>query len=116
MTGLLVAVGSGVGALLRWLVAGRLDARWPRGTLLVNLVGSLLAGALLGAGVGGDTGALLVVGVCGGLTTWSGLAVGTVDLAGTDGAGGRRAASYAVGTVVLGVLAAALGWWLGSLR
>ena len=111
MTPLLVALGAGAGSLVRWVVATRLDGRWPRGTLLGNLLGSLAAGLLLGAGVGGEAGALLVVGLCGGLTTWSGLAVGTVDLAGRSG---RRAAAYAVGTAVLGVLAAAVGWVLGA--
>ena len=44
MTALLVALGAAVGAPLRYLWSQALDDRWPLGTLLVNVVGSGLAG------------------------------------------------------------------------
>ena len=45
-----VALGAGTGALLRWLAAIWLNARWagfPLGTLFVNCVGGLLIGIAL---------------------------------------------------------------------
>lgn len=107
MTPLLVALGAAVGAPLRFWVGGRLDgAGWPTGTLLVNVVGSFLLGLLAGLAVDGHTMALLGVGFCGGLTTYSSFAVQTHRL------GWRRGAAYAVATVGLGLAAAALGWVL----
>ena len=54
MTALLVAAGAFVGAPLRFLVASRFDgARFPYGTLLVNVAGSFVLGLLVGAAVTG---------------------------------------------------------------
>ena len=102
MTGLLVALGAAVGTSLRYLFTVRLDPgdRLPRGTLLVNLVGSALLGALLGAAADGRTAALLGVGFCGGLTTYSAFAVQSVV------AGPRRGTAY-VALTILGCLATA---------
>ena len=79
MTPLLVAVGAAIGATLRFHVAHRLDGRFPRGTLLVNVAGSFVLGLLVGAGVSADGLALLGTGFCGGLTTYSAFAVQTRD-------------------------------------
>ncbi len=90
---LLVALGAAVGAPLRLLAAHRWDGRWPHGTLAVNLAGSLLLGALVGAAVGGHALALLGTGFCGALTTYSSFAVQSVTL------GSRRGAAYAGATI-----------------
>lgn len=105
MTGLLVALGAAAGAALRYLAGQLLDRRVTWGTLLVNLLGSLLLGWLVGRGIGGHWQALVGVGFCGGLTTYSTFSVQTVD------AGARRGAAYAVVTVG-GCLACA---WAGYL-
>jgi CrcB protein len=90
MTVLLVALGAAVGAPIR-LVCGRLlDGRLPWGTLAVNLVGSLLLGALGGAGVSAPAMALLGTGFCGGLSTYSSFAVQSVE------GGPRRGPTYVV--------------------
>jgi CrcB protein len=116
-TVLLVALGGALGASLRYLSGRVLDSHphhaWPRGTLLVNLVGSLLLGALLGAAVEGPALALLATGLCGGLTTYSSFAVQSVEL------GPRRGSTYVTATIVGCLLAATLGWlasaaWLAS--
>ena len=44
MTWLLVALGAAVGAPLRYVAGHLLDGRLPRGTILVNWVGSFLLG------------------------------------------------------------------------
>lgn len=104
MTALWVALGAAVGAPLRFLLATRLDGRFPAGTLLVNVAGSLLLGLAAGRSLDGAAWALLATGFCGGLTTYSAFAVQTRDL------GGGRGAAYAVLTVALGLLACAAGF------
>lgn len=107
MTLLLVALGGAVGATLRFVVSSRLDAGVPWGTLAVNVVGSAVLGLLVGLGVGEHPYALLGVGFCGGLTTYSSFAVQTHRL-------GRRGLAYATATIVLAVSAAALGYLVGA--
>ena len=52
MTWLLVALGAAVGAPLRYVAGQLLDGRLPRGTILVNWVGSFLLGWFSGLGAG----------------------------------------------------------------
>ncbi|WP_082514934.1 CrcB family protein [Yonghaparkia sp. Root332] len=96
----LALAGAGaVGALLRYLVGVALPARraLPWGVLLVNLVGSFVAGIGLAAVDDPVLRLAIVTGFCGGLTTFSTHAVDTVRLAlgeiGVDGAHGRAAAA-----------------------
>jgi CrcB protein len=103
VTALLVALGAAVGAPLRYLAGHVLDRRVHWGTLLVNLAGSALLGGLVGAAVEGRWLALLGAGFCGGLTTYSALAVQSVQ------GGRRRGPAYAVGSVVGGLAVATLG-------
>lgn len=105
MTVLLVALGAAVGAPLRYLVAARLDRELPLGTLAVNVAGSFVIGVLAARSVGGAAWALLGVGFCGGLTTYSAFAVQTVGLR-------WRGVAYAALTVVASVGAAAVGYAL----
>jgi fluoride exporter len=98
--------------LERWLPAG---LGLPRATLIANLVGALVLGILLetltrgGPDVGGRRRLRLLLGTgfCGGLTTYSTLAVETDLLirAHRDG----LAAGYAVGSVLAGIALAGLG-------
>ncbi|MCZ7421263.1 MULTISPECIES: fluoride efflux transporter CrcB [unclassified Micromonospora] len=86
MTVLLVALGAAVGAPLRYLVDRAVQARhdsvFPWGTFVVNVVGSLLLGVLIGGAgaVPGSLVALLGVGLCGALTTYSTFGYETVRL------------------------------------
>lgn len=90
MNGFLMILAAGaVGGLARFVVSIVLPtparpARVPRAVLLVNVVGSLVAGLGLALGVTGvipDGIALVVVtGLCGGLTTFSTFSVETIDL------------------------------------
>ena len=78
MTPLLVALGAALGAPLRFALASALDTeRFPRGTFLVNVVGSFLLGLFVEAGATGHWLALLGTGFCGGFTTYSAFAVQT---------------------------------------
>lgn len=104
MSALLVALGALVGAPLRFLAASWLDDEWPFGTLLVNVAGSLVLGMCSGWALDGEQLALVGVGFCGALTTYSSFAVQTVEL------GRVRGAAYAVTTLGLALGACALGF------
>lgn len=103
MSALLVALGAAVGAPLRLLAGHVLDRRNHWGTLLVNLLGSGLLGWLAGHDVGGRPLLLLGTGFCGAFTTYSAVAVQSVNR------GGWLGLAYATGTVAGSVAAA----WLG---
>lgn len=107
MTVLWVALGGAAGAPLRYLLSQRLDARtpgWHPGTLLANTAASLLLGACVGWSLAGSAAALVATGFCGGLSTYSSLAVQARDL------GPRQGLVYAVATVALGLAACLLGF------
>ncbi len=112
MTALLVALGGAAGALLRWGVARWLSrSNFPWATLVVNVVGSLLLGAVV-AGTDGWLRTLLGTGVAGALTTYSAFALETLLL---SGEGRRRAAMLnVVASLTLGIGGFAIGWWLVS--
>ena len=106
MTAVLVALGAAVGAALRFAVASRHDRRVPWGTLVVNVAGSALLGALSAMALSGHAMALLGTGFCGGFTTYSAFAVQTHEL------GPRHGTAYAVVTIAASLAACALGFWL----
>ena len=85
MNWLLVAMGAAVGAPLRYLtdraVQARHDSVFPWGTFVVNAAGSLVLGVLSGAAVSSATYALLGIGLCGALTTYSTFSYETLRLA-----------------------------------
>lgn len=108
MTPLLVALGAAVGAPLRYLAGHVLDRAFPNGTLLVNVAGSFVLGLLSASALSGSAMALLGVGFCGGLTTYSSFAVQTVRL------GSRRGTAYAAATLVLSLSACGLGFSVGG--
>lgn len=111
-----VLVAGAVGAVLRYALSRAFPVRpghLPGGILIVNVVGSGLAGALIGlaerADLDGDLRLILVTGFCGGLTTFSAWTVETIEL--FDGGRWRAAILNVVVTLVLG-LAAAAGMYL----
>jgi CrcB protein len=122
---LLVACGGGLGAAGRYgldLAVRQwwpsLAARFPVGILLVNVLGCLAFGVLVGAG--GGIGALsaerrlfLLTGVLGGFTTFSTFGHDTAQLLGS-GHGGLALVN-ALASVILGVVAVFAGLWLGRM-
>lgn len=110
---LAVAVGGALGAVLRHLtsvsLAGR--GRVPLGVLVVNVVGSFVAGVALGAPLDPTVQLILVSGLCGGLTTFSTLAVETIQLT-LEGKHRAAAASVAL-NLVFAIAATILGLALG---
>lgn len=110
MTVLLVALGAAVGAPLRFYLASRLDADVPIGTFAVNVVGSMLLGFFSALALGEQGWALLAVGFCGGLTTYSAFSVQTARL----GSWRPRALAYAAATILASIGAAVLGFAVGG--
>lgn len=118
MTGhfLLVGAGGAVGAMLRHgvgIASLRLfGPNFPWGTLIVNVVGGLLMGLLVGmfAARGGSEPLrlLLGVGVLGGFTTFSAFSLDVVTLA------GRGAMLTAAGYTLLSVVASIAALYLGK--
>ncbi|HWI42617.1 MAG TPA: CrcB family protein [Nocardioides sp.] len=104
VTAAAVALGAGAGSALRYFLGQRLDRTWHPGTLAANTVASLLLGACAGWSLDGSALALVGTGFCGGLSTYSSLAVQARDL------GPVRGGAYAVLTVLLGLGACALGF------
>lgn len=115
---LLTMVGAAVGAPSRWLidqyVQTRHDSVFPWGTLVINVAGSLLLGALLSLGTAGRASlnelALAGTGFCGGFTTFSTFGYETVRLAEEGSIG--EAILNVLGSVTLGLLASVVGWQL----
>ena len=104
---LLVALGAVPGALLRWQFSVVLHDR----DVLVNVLGSLILGLLLGLPYRPRLQLLAGIGFCGSLTTFSSWMVNSVDLIVS---GDPLAALGLIGmTLGLGLGGAALGLWIG---
>jgi CrcB protein len=120
MTFVWVCLGAAVGAPSRYLldraVQARHDSQMPWGTMLVNVVGSLVLGVLVGATTGRDVPDALTLtlgtGFCGALTTYSTFGYETVRLV-EDGARLSALLNVAL-SLLVGVGAAALGYAAGA--
>jgi CrcB protein len=116
MTVLMVVLGGAVGAPARYLtdrwVQSRHDSGFPWGTFTVNAVGSLILGVVTGAAASPTVTALVGIGFCGALTTYSTFGYETVQLA--AGRAGLFAVLNALGSVAAGLGAAGLGLALGA--
>ncbi|MBI3887383.1 MAG: fluoride efflux transporter CrcB [Opitutae bacterium] len=108
-----IALGGGAGSVARALLGYVFQARFPWATLFVNVAGSLLIGwlmARLGNVEPADSArmqSLLVVGFCGGFTTFSTFSWQTLD----QMMKGQWAAAAA--NVLLSVALCLLAVWLG---
>ena len=108
---LLVAAGGAIGSMARYQIGAWVLARtetwaFPLGTFIVNVLGCLIAGVLIGVAeyrsfLTLEMRLLIFTGFLGGFTTFSAFGVETVALI-ERGAYGV-AAGYAVSSVVIGV-------------
>lgn len=116
----LLALGGAAGAVARYVVADwvyrRTGAGFPWGTLVVNLTGSFLLGAVVtGLATSGwqlQLGALLAIGFLGDFTTFSTFSYETVRLA--RDRQWARALAYVVASTLLTVLAIVAGMVCGA--
>jgi CrcB protein len=101
------------GALLRYELA--VVGRAPWSTLIANAIGALVLGVVVRLAITGEQPELLLIagaGFAGGLSTFSTLAV---EIDGIWREGRRRfAVEYSALTLGVGLVAAWLGWALGS--
>lgn len=110
-----VALGSALGGVGRWLLAGavqRLSPTFPVGTLAVNVVGAFVLGVVLrfslaSPDVSPEVRTFLAIGVCGGFTTFSTFSWETFALL-EEGAWARAGANVAL-SVFLCLAAVAVG-------
>jgi CrcB protein len=108
-------VGGAIGAPARYLVDGavedRLRGRFPWGTFVINVTGSLVLGVITGLALYHGLGAVPRVaagtGFCGAFTTYSTYSYETVRL--LQEGDTRRALGNALGSVVAGLAAAGAG-------
>jgi len=111
-----VFVAGGIGACLRVGLAALIDDRNPRmplGTLAVNLLGCLAIGIAATWLARGPWRAVVLGGLLGGFTTYSSFAFLSWELLRGDRLGAMLLQILA--HVIGGVLAVALGVWIGSL-
>lgn len=112
----LVVVIGGAGSVLRFLVDGAVASRvggdFPYGTMVVNLSGSALLGLVSGAALGGAAGLLAGTAAVGSYTTFSTWMFETQRLG--EERRHARATVNVVASLVVGVMLAAVGRWLGA--
>jgi len=119
-----VGVGGGLGSLLRWQL-GRLISNWTSmrfklGTFVINVTGAFIIAYLSTAYLiewqdryHNLMAALILTGFLGGYTTFSSMQLDAVQMS-EDGRPGL-AIFYLVSSIVVGLVAAAVGVWLGRL-
>jgi CrcB protein len=111
-----VGIGAAIGANLRYLLGLWAVARWgqsfPYGTMLINIVGSLLIGfCLMRLPLDPRWRLGVITGLLGGFTTFSTFSYEALAL--VELGRWQAATLYIGGSVGLGLLAAAVGLWLG---
>ncbi len=121
MIWLWIALGSALGGVGRYwctgLVSEHLGAAFPWGTLLVNVAGSFIIGMVaplsgpLGPpwAPGPEARAFIMVGFCGGYTTFSAFSLQTLQLL------REGQVLHALGNIVLSVAVCLIAVWLGYL-
>lgn len=114
----LIGIGSGLGGICRYLVSlcmSHSHGSFPWGTFVVNVIGCLLIGILWGLAsrfqnLAPAYSLLLMVGFCGGFTTFSTFSKEGLTLLQTNNY--TLFALYTLGSVALGIVSVALGYWL----
>jgi len=120
ITYLWVALGGALGSMARyWMtnaVAALTGPRFPWGTIAINVIGSFVIGLVAHATtpvgqipISFDVRAFILVGICGGYTTFSAFSLQTLELA--------RSGSWleAGGNVILSVVLCLVAVWAGFL-
>ncbi len=115
----LIAAGGAVGSVFRYLVGGMVQRTFhpdfPIGTFVVNVSGCLLIGVLAKFFLHSQTElpmrAALIVGFCGGFTTFSAFSLETLGL--IQGGEWTRALAYALLSCIVCVSATMVGFAFG---
>ena len=116
---LLVGIGGAIGAMGRYgtgVALGRVAGDFPLATMLINIVGSLCMGLLVGwlarttPDAQQEIRLFVAVGVLGGFTTFSSFSLDTIVL--IERGEIAQAAFYVLASVIVSVAALAAGLWL----
>lgn len=108
---LLVGIGGFIGSVLRYLIGlvpMKPENGFPVKTLFINIAGAFIIGMIVAfsakhKSINPNIILMLKVGICGGFTTFSTFAYETADL--LQSGNGILAVSYALTSVILGILA-----------
>jgi CrcB protein len=119
---LLVFLGGGFGSMLRFWISKNLNSYFPNfflGTFLVNIIGCLLMGILLGLSfknnlITQNQTLLLTAGFCGGFTTFSTFALEGHSLLRDTSL--LHFSIYTLLSIVIGIMAIAFGLWISKLQ
>ena len=113
-------LGGGMGSVLRFLISKNLNqvSAIPLGTLLVNFLGSLIIGLILGMGLkqeilSPNATLLLATGFCGGFTTFSAFSFENQAL--LKAGDYLNFGIYSAGSIFLGIGAVLIGLWLSKM-
>ena len=114
-----VAMGGGLGSVVRFELAGMIQPAWwpgfPFGIFAVNILGGFLMGVVVAMAaeklnMTPETRAFLTTGVLGGFTTFSTFSLDSVML--MQRGAYMQAGAYIAGSVILSIAALLLGLWL----
>ena len=120
---LAVAAGGALGSVARFWLAAAMAAltgpRFPWGTLLINVLGSFVIGLVAAltltparVAMHPDLRIFLMVGVCGGFTTFSAFSLQTLEL--MQAGDTMPAVGYILGSVAFCMAAVWCGWLVGK--
>ena len=113
---LLVALGGAIGSVCRYFLSF-MNTSFPWGTFVVNILGSLLIGLLVGlvskGALSSEMKLLLVTGFCGGFTTFSTFANESFDMMKAGDV--LLMALYVGASVIIGILAVWGGMMLSNI-
>jgi CrcB protein len=112
---LLVGIGGAFGSVMRYLASHWVKQEsFPYATLLVNILGSVLIGMVMGIASRqegfGNWRLFLATGVCGGFTTFSAFAWENLQMLQQQRY--PAFALYTGGTLLFGLLAVTIGYWI----
>lgn len=112
----IVGLGGGIGSIIRYVASLLINSKlFPYATLAVNITGSFIIGLVFAltikeAGFSNNWKLFLATGICGGFTTFSAFSLENMGLLQNGRIG--MAGTYILLSVILGILATFLGYWL----